>query len=164
MTPWTVACQAPLLMGFSRQEYWIGLSFPSPGDLPDLGVAPGSPELQADSLLSNLGSPNWVDRSPLFIHPSIHPLMDIWLVSAFYLVWIIMLRMFPWKFYSRLSFFLDTHQGVKLLGYMVTGYSAIEKVPGCLPMSLKQSPEIKGWFYWKHDQNERQELLNTFNT
>ena len=34
-TPWTVACQAPLSMGFSRQEYWSGLSFPSPGDLPD---------------------------------------------------------------------------------------------------------------------------------
>ena len=42
-TPWTVAHQAPLPMGFSRQEYWSGLPFPSPGDLPDPGVEPGSP-------------------------------------------------------------------------------------------------------------------------
>ena len=48
--PWTVACQAPLSMGFSRQEYRSGLPFPSPGDLPDPGIDPGSPALQADSL------------------------------------------------------------------------------------------------------------------
>ena len=45
-----VACYAPLSMGFSRQEYWSGLPFPSPGDLPDPGIQPGSPALQADSL------------------------------------------------------------------------------------------------------------------
>ena len=50
--PWTVACQAPPSMGFSRQEYWSGLPFPSPGDLPNPGIEPGSPTLQADSLLS----------------------------------------------------------------------------------------------------------------
>ena len=44
-TPWTVANQAPLSMGFSRQEYWSGLLFPSPGDLPDPGIEPGSPVL-----------------------------------------------------------------------------------------------------------------------
>ena len=48
--PWTVACQTPLSMEFSRQEYWSGLQFPSPGDLPDPGIEPGSPELQVDSL------------------------------------------------------------------------------------------------------------------
>ena len=48
-TPWTVACQAPLSMGFSRQEYWSGLSCPSPGDLPDPGIEPASPAWQADS-------------------------------------------------------------------------------------------------------------------
>ena len=52
MTLWTVACQAPPSMGFSRQEYWSGLPFPSPGDLPDPAIEPGSPTLQADSLLS----------------------------------------------------------------------------------------------------------------
>ena len=41
-TPWTVACQAPAFMGFSRQEYWSGLPFPSPGDLPNPGIQPGS--------------------------------------------------------------------------------------------------------------------------
>ena len=57
-TPWTVARQALLSMGFSKQEYWIGLPFPSPGDLPDRGIEPhpgiepGSPALQADSLSS----------------------------------------------------------------------------------------------------------------
>ena len=49
-TPWTAALQAPLSMGFSRQEYWSGLPFPSPGDLPDPGIEPISPVLQADSL------------------------------------------------------------------------------------------------------------------
>ena len=42
---WTVACQAPLSVGFSRQEYWSGLPFPSPGDLPDPGIEPVSPAL-----------------------------------------------------------------------------------------------------------------------
>ena len=52
VTPWTVAGQAPLSMGFPRQEYWSGLPFPSPEDLPDPRIKPGSPALQADSLLS----------------------------------------------------------------------------------------------------------------
>ena len=51
-TPWTVAHQAPLSMGFSRQEYWSGLPFPSAGDLPNPGIEPGSPALQADALSS----------------------------------------------------------------------------------------------------------------
>ena len=52
VTTWTVPHQAPLSMGFSRQEYWSGLSFPSPGDLPDPGIEPRSPALQADTLIS----------------------------------------------------------------------------------------------------------------
>ena len=52
MTPWTVAHQAPPSMEFSRQEYWNGLPFPSPGDLPNPGIEPGSPTLQADALPS----------------------------------------------------------------------------------------------------------------
>ena len=51
-SPWTAARQAPLSMGFSRQEYWSGLPFPSPGDLPNPGIEPGSPTLQADILPS----------------------------------------------------------------------------------------------------------------
>ena len=45
VTPWTVAHQAPLSMGFSRQEYWSGLPFPPPADLPDAGMVPASPAL-----------------------------------------------------------------------------------------------------------------------
>ena len=52
VTPWTVAWQVPLSKRFSRQEYWRGLPFPSPGDFHDPGIEPGSPTLQADSLLS----------------------------------------------------------------------------------------------------------------
>ena len=54
VTPWTATCQAPLSMGFSGQEYWSGLPFPSPGDLPDLGIEPGSSALQADFLPTEL--------------------------------------------------------------------------------------------------------------
>ena len=57
-TPWTVACQAPLSMGFPRRKYWSGLPFPSPGDLPDAGIELASPAWQAESSpLSNQGSP-----------------------------------------------------------------------------------------------------------
>ena len=57
-TPWTVAYQALRSMGFSRQEYWSGLPFPSPGDLPNPGIEPGSPALQTDALPSEpLGKP-----------------------------------------------------------------------------------------------------------
>ena len=52
VTPWTVAHQAPPSMGFSRQEYWSELPFPSPGDLPGPGIEPRSPALQADALIS----------------------------------------------------------------------------------------------------------------
>ena len=55
-TPWTVAHQAPLSTGFSRQEYWSGLPCPSPGDLPHPGIEPRSPAWQVDSLLSE---PPW---------------------------------------------------------------------------------------------------------
>ena len=50
-TLWTIACQVPLSMGFSRQEYWSGLPCPTPGDLPDPGMKPVSPALQMDSFL-----------------------------------------------------------------------------------------------------------------
>ena len=54
-TAWTVACKSPLSMGFSRQEYWSGLPFPSPGDLLDPGIDPASPvspALKVDSLFA----------------------------------------------------------------------------------------------------------------
>ena len=58
-TPWTIARQAPLSMGFSRQEYWSGLPFPSPGDRPDSGIEPEFPIWQADPL------PSGPPREPL---------------------------------------------------------------------------------------------------
>ena len=64
-TPWTGqigGCQSPLSMGFSRQEYWSGLLFLSPEDLPDPGTEPGSPAMQADSLLSD--APRWGAKPP----------------------------------------------------------------------------------------------------
>ena len=69
--PWTVAYQAPLSMGFSRQECWSGLPFPTPGDLPDSGIEPTSlesPALAADSLpLSYLGRPFDADQNVTMI-------------------------------------------------------------------------------------------------
>ena len=65
VTPWIVAYQAAQSMEFSRQEYWSGLLFPSPGDLPNSGIEPGSPTLQADTLLSESpGKPNLIKAIP----------------------------------------------------------------------------------------------------
>ena len=58
-TPWTVACQAPLSMGFSRQQYWSGLRFPSPGDLPDPGIEPASLASSALADMSFTTSTTW---------------------------------------------------------------------------------------------------------
>ena len=73
MTLWTVARQAPLSMGFSRQEYWNGLLFPSPGDLPDPGIELGSPALQADSLLSEPPGKPFEDRDTYLLCASESP-------------------------------------------------------------------------------------------
>ena len=71
-TPWTMACQSPLSMGFSRQEYWSGYPFPSPGDLPNPGIGPTSPALAGGfvprnhqgSLQGELCSPELVCGNP----------------------------------------------------------------------------------------------------
>ena len=61
VTPWTIACQGPLSMGFSRQEYWSRLPFPSPGNVPKPGIKPRSPALQADSLpIETPGKPKFI--------------------------------------------------------------------------------------------------------
>ena len=65
-TPWTVAYQAPPSMGFSWQEYWSGLPFPSPGDLPNPGIEPGSPAFQADTLTSELPGTLFYFRPRIF--------------------------------------------------------------------------------------------------
>ena len=62
VTPWTVVCQAPLSTGLPRQEYWSGLPFPSPGDLPDPGIKPVSPELAGGCFTTEPpGKPNNID-------------------------------------------------------------------------------------------------------
>ena len=69
-TLWTVAYQAFPSMGFSRQEYWSGLPFPSPGDLPDPGIKPRSPALEADALTSEPPGKDHLSRDlakPLYI-------------------------------------------------------------------------------------------------
>ena len=66
-TPGTVACQAPLSMGFSRQEYWTGLPFPLPGDLPTPRIAPRSPALQVDSLPSEPPGKPMLSIDPMLI-------------------------------------------------------------------------------------------------
>ena len=67
--PWTVAHQAPPSMGFSRQEYWSGLPFPSPGDFPGPGIEPRSPALEADALTSEppglIKAGDWADMGGL---------------------------------------------------------------------------------------------------
>ena len=67
VAPWTVAYQAPPSMGFSRQEYWSGLPFPPPGDLPDPGIKPRSPTFQADALTSE--PPGKPETSSLDLKP-----------------------------------------------------------------------------------------------
>ena len=64
--PRTIIRQAPLSMGFSRQEYWSGLPLPSPVDLPNPGIKPGSPVLQADSLLTELQGKTHFDTKDFY--------------------------------------------------------------------------------------------------
>ena len=72
VTSWTTAYHAPPSMGFSRQEYWSGLPFPSPGDLPDPGIKPWSPTLQADSLPTEPPGKPFYCTQTLFSLPSNH--------------------------------------------------------------------------------------------
>ena len=80
-TQWSVAYQAPQSMGFSRQEYWSGVPFPSPGDLPDPGIEPGAPALQIDTLPSepsgkpkNTGVGSYFLLQRIFLAPGEDPL------------------------------------------------------------------------------------------
>ena len=79
-TLWTVAHQAPLFMGFSRQEYWSRFPFPSPGDLPNPEIEPKSPALEADALTSKPpGKKNGMDESICRARIEMQMLrMDIW--------------------------------------------------------------------------------------
>ena len=91
-TPWIVAYQAPPSMGFSRQEYWSGLPFPSPGDLLNPGTEPGSPALQTEALPSEPPGKPIIFRACLIVHYiDVTPcnlltallLLSIWALSRF---------------------------------------------------------------------------------
>ena len=87
-TPWTVARKAPLSMGFSRQECWSELPFPSPGDLPDPGIKPESPALQLDSLPTELwGSPHIQIQSNLW-KITAHVAKSLLMVNRFLMIMI----------------------------------------------------------------------------
>ena len=93
VTLWTVARQAPLSMGLSRQEYWSGLPCPPPGDLPNPGIKPGSPALQMDSLPAELPGKPCVTKSakslqscPTLCDPMDHPAFGI--LEARVLEWV----------------------------------------------------------------------------
>ena len=87
-TPWTVAYQASPSMGFSWQGYWIGLLFPSPGDLPDPGIEPKFPALQADTL------PSEPPGKPLYIYIHIYiytvPISLLYLFLPDYFIFMLM--------------------------------------------------------------------------
>ena len=75
--PWTVTCQAPLSMEFSRQEYWSGKLFPSPGDLPNPGIEPTSPALKAHSLpAESQGKPKNIGVGGLSLLQQIFPTQE----------------------------------------------------------------------------------------
>ena len=82
-TPWTVAYHASLSMGFSRQEYWSGLPFPSPGDLPDPGNEPRSPTLEADTLTSEPPGKRYDNNTnTVSAHYDFPDLLDKWSVQS----------------------------------------------------------------------------------
>ena len=89
MTPWTVAHQAPLSMGFSRQEYWSGLPSPSPGHLPNPAIEPVSPALQTDSLpLSHWGSSKmWCRQYKIQDMPNLGEQRHAWLLMHLLAHW-----------------------------------------------------------------------------
>ena len=72
-TLWTIACQAPLFMGFSRQEYWSGLLCPSPGDLPDPGIKPMS--LMSPALAGGFFATSATWEAHLFSYPSLNTIL-----------------------------------------------------------------------------------------
>ena len=84
VTPWTVACQAPLSMGFSRQEYWSGLPFLFPRNLPNPGIEPRSPALQEDSLPTELQGKHVCIYIYIYIHTHIY-IMYVYIYMYMYI-------------------------------------------------------------------------------
>ena len=114
-TPWTVACQAPLSMEFSRQEYWSGLPVPSPGDLPDPAIEP-SPTFQADALPSELpGKP--LDSQRWFHFLSLLEELDLVQLAS------IVLAIWYKTLFSKILNFIIKQLGSLLTKSLVTRFS-----------------------------------------
>ena len=118
-TPWTVACLAPLSMGFPRQEYWSGLPFPSPGNLPDPGSNPCLLHWQAESLpLSHWGSP--MDITPTIKYLRLASRASfLSQLSALWMCWWIFFAMFlkVGRWLNKNCSFLEKTQIRKLKGW-----------------------------------------------
>ena len=108
-TPWTAAYQALPSMEFSRQEYWSGLPFPFPGDLPNPGIKPGSPALQADALPSE---PPGIIGHYKILKIVLYTIQLVLVSYLFYLEWfvsvncILLIYPLPFPFSNRMSCFL----------------------------------------------------------
>ena len=148
VTPWTVAWQAPLFMGFSRQEYWSAEPFPSPGDLPDPGIKIQSPALQADFLPSESpGKPITIYKCMYvylkclyyFFHMSLGKLHTSWLWGT--------RDPSPSEFLSRRTL------SRSLLGpraWKAPGHAAQRCVPGSLSLHrLPSRPACLAWMQWE---------------
>ena len=112
VTQWTIACQTPLSMGFSRQEYWSGLPFPPPGDLPNPGIEPVSPALEGGFFSTEPpGKPiHDIDQSicsqPAFLTCGLH-------IPGYrgLLVFTVLCHQQRWVFFLLLFFCLDSNLG-----------------------------------------------------
>ena len=130
--PWTVAYQAPPSMGFSRQEYWSGLPFPSPEDLPDPGVKPRSPALQADALTSE---PPGKPLCYLPFSDSVQSLSGVWLFVT------------PWTAARQASLSIANSSSLNLMSieWVMPSNHLILLFPSPFAFSLSQH---QGLFKW----------------
>ena len=119
-TPWTVAHQASLSMGFPMQEFWSGLLSPTPGDLPNTEIKPRSPTLQADSLLSEPpGKPMNTELGSLFLLQGIFPTQELnqGLLNCRQILYQLSYQGSPWKPIPALK--------QKLYHFSAVGFGAI---------------------------------------
>ena len=124
-TPWTVPCQVILSVGFSRQEYWSGLPFPSPGNLPNPGIKPRSPALQKSSMFYLFIPPYFlVPGSPLiFYHLHSFPCFRMSKSMQPFKTWFFYLVM---HFFSSISFHgLIAHFHLMLSNGLLFGYTTV---------------------------------------
>ena len=109
-TPWTVAYQAPLSIGFSRQEYWSGLPFPSPGDLPNPGIETRSLALQADSLPTELPGEAHMCLDRLYALLNLRSLFFFYLECVYFSFFINGHCIHPEVSYSKQVFLFVSHR------------------------------------------------------